>query len=235
METTGDSLTVCTDPTATVTLTSPNATSSELTLNEQGCWTGTALAAGNYSAAAIDTCGETSQTAIVAPAAADTEAAHPAAKAAGILPFIAPFIGSETLMRYETSWDMDMRDASGIVGLRGGVKVPLGNDFSLVPALGIQHRTSVNEGNVYPDEGVNIDLGVEKYLTENFFIGAGVGLWDVDDSDYREESVFINIGGGLSESLEWFAEARGIDSENVDGHDGFGDNKAYNAGVRFLF
>ncbi|MGH1543685.1 MAG: hypothetical protein ACRBHB_25010 [Arenicella sp.] len=229
----GDSMTVCSDPGSKVTLTGPDGVAKELTLDEKGCWTGTELPAGDYAANSVGECGVADSSAVIAaPAVA---AAVLPAKKSGLIPFIAPFVGTETLMRYETMWAMDMRDASGLVGLRGGVKVPLGKDFYLVPALGIMNRTSINEGIDYPDNGVSLDLGVEKYVTNSIFIGAGFGMWDVDDSDFREESFFINAGGTVTKSTEWFVEARGIDSDNPDGKDGFSDNHAYNAGIRFLF
>ena len=229
----GDSMTVCSTPGTTVTMTEPNATQRELPLDANGCWTGAALAAGNYSFTATDECGITSQSASIA--AAPIAAAPIAKKAAGIIPFIAPFIGTETLMRYETRWEMDMRDSSGLVGLRAGAKFPIAKSLYLVPAVGIFSRTSVNEGIDFPEEGASIDLGIEKYVSETFFVGAGVGIWNVDDSEFDQESFFINAGGDISKSTEWFVEARGIESDNVDGKDGFSDNHAYNAGVRFKF
>lgn len=225
----GDSMTVCSDPGAKVMLTGPDGASKELPLDSNGCWTGEALAEGSYSLDATAECGVAAATATIAAAVVP-----PAPAPKKFIPFIAPYIGTETLMRYEAHWDMDMRDSSGIVGLRGGFKYALGKDLWLVPQLGIQHRTGVNEGNTYPDEGISLDVGIEKFVTDYFFIGAGIGIWDLDDSDFREESVFVNFGGKITPAMEWFLEARGIDSDS-EVSDSFSDNHLYAAGIRFLF
>lgn len=167
------------------------------------------------------------------PVPAPVVASAPAA--AKVIPFLAPFIGAESLMRYETRWAMDMNDSSGLFGLRGGIKYAIGKGLYLVPALGIFSRTSVNEGIEYPEEGASLDLGIEKYVSKSMFLGAGVGAWNVDDSDYRQSSIFLNAGGDISQATEWFLELRGIDSDNVDGKDGMSDNHAYNAGLRYKF
>ena len=104
----------------------------------------------------------------------------------------------------------------------------------LVPQLGIHHRTGVNEGNEYPDEGISLDIGIEKFVSNYLFIGAGVGIWDLDDSDFRQESIFVNLGGKISPAMEWFLEARGIGSDS-EVSDSFSDNHLYAAGIRFLF
>lgn len=171
-----------------------------------------------------------------APAPAPVPAAAPVIeKASKFIPFIAPFIGSESLQRFEAVWETEVGDSSGIVGLRAGVKYDLGKGWFLVPAVGVFTRTSINDGVDFPEEGASIDLGVEKYVAEKFFVGAGVGAWNIDDSDFRQGSVFINAGGDISKAAEWFVELRGIDSDAANGRDGFSDNKAYNAGVRFKF
>jgi len=170
-----------------------------------------------------------------APVPAPVVAAPVVEKAAKVIPFIAPFIGSESLMRYETRWAMDMDDSSGLVGVRAGVKYAIGKGLYLVPTLGLFTRTSVNDGIDYPEEGASLDLGIEKYVSEKIFVGAGVGAWNIDDSDFRQSSVFLNAGGDINKATEWFLELRGIDSDNVDGKDGYSDNHAYNAGVRFKF
>ncbi len=236
----GNSMLVCTDSWAVVTLTNPDGINRELTLNNNACWVGMDLPPGVYKAQSTGECGSVSEAAIIAQTSArkaiDTLTDS---KKNGVSGFIAPLIGTETLMRYESSWDMDMRDSSGLIGVRLGNKLPLGGSLFLVPVLGFVHRTSVNDGNVYQDEGISLDIGVEKMITKSLFIGAGIGEWNIDDSDNRQESAFLKIGGLItqnlvSQSAEWFIEARGVDSDSA-GYDGINDNHVYIAGYRFLF
>ena len=153
-----------------------------------------------------------------------------------VIPFIAPFIGAESLQRFEERWEEEVGDSSGIIGVRAGVKYAIGKSLYLVPAVGVFTRTSINDGIDFPDEGISLDLGIEKYISKNIFIGAGVGVWNIDDSDFREDSVFVNAGGDITKSTEWFVELRGIDADTLDGtNDGFSDNHAYSAGIRFKF
>lgn len=232
MTATDRSLKVCGDPDASVTLVTPTETD-VLTLDENACWIGNDMPFGFYTATAETECGSSKASAEIAQAVAP--AAAPSSEKRGIVPFIAAIVGSETLMRLETAWQMEKRDTSGLGGIRGGLKIPLSKTLDLVPTVGVMHRTGVNGGNDYPDNSASLDLGIEKSLTRRFFIGAGVGLWSVDDSDFREPSVFVNTGGEITKSLEWFAELRGIDSDNPDGDDGISDNHFYGGGLRFKF
>ena len=62
-----------------------------------------------------------------------------------------------------------------------------------------------------------------------------VNVRDINDSDFRDGSIFINAGGSITPATEWFIEARGIDSDNPDGNDAVDDNRSFNAGIRLLF
>lgn len=230
------SLRVCTDTTSQtqVTLTSPDGINNTLNLDNSGCWFEDKLPAGEYTIKATDSCGETIKTATINQMAAPLDQGE-TLTARQFTPFIAAFIGSETLMRFETSWSMEMRDSSGIAGIRGGLKIPLTQSLAFVPSIGALNRNGINNGNVYPDNTIFTDFGLEANITKNFFLGAGIGLWDANKSDFREESIFINAGGKVTSNSEWFIEARGIDSDNPDGKDGFSDNRTFNAGIRLLF
>lgn len=230
------SLRVCTDNTSDIQLflTGPDGASSGLSIDNSGCWYGDMLEPGDYTVKVTAECGETSETVSIGEANRAVEHDKPLTKKQ-LVAFIAAFAGTETLMRLETAWNMEMRDSSGIAGLRGGLKVPLTRSLTLVPSIGALHRNGVNDGNVYPDETVFADIGLEANISKNFFVGAGVGVWDANDGDFREESIFINASGPITPISEWFVEARGIDSDNPDGNDGFSDNRSFNVGVRLLF
>lgn len=229
----GNSMTICADN-SKVVLTRPDNTSEGLILDNSGCWLGNQLSTGEYTVKASDECGTTVKTVSIGPKAAPlNEDKSPDGEK--LIPFIAAFAGTETLMRLETAWDMEKRDSSGIAGLRAGLKVPLTQSLKFVPSIGVLHRDGVNNGNVYPEDTIFADAGLEANITKNFFVGGGLGVWDINDSDFREPSIFINAGGSITPATQWFVEARGIDSDNPDGKDGFSDNHTFNAGIRLLF
>lgn len=167
-------------------------------------------------------------------AEADAAAAEAARKALALTPFIGLFAGSETRPRYEPAWDMDMKDSSGIVGIRAGLLKPLSVKTSLFGQLSFYDRQGINEFNVYPEDNFALDVGVERKLSERAFIGGGIGAWNIDDSDYRDASIFGHVGGDIGESkFQWFLEGRLFDSDSMT-HDGISDNKMFSAGIRYL-
>ncbi len=181
----------------------------------------------NFSLASVEALPAPAPKPVVAAPAPAPAAAAPKAKKAGIVPFIGLMVGTESLKRYEALWDMDMQDSSGFVGVKVGAKIPVGNGWRLVPALGIINRTGLNEGSVYPETTANIDFGVEKQITKYFFAGAGVGAWNVDESDFREASAFVNVGGAITKRFDWFVEGRHINADD--------SGTAYSGGLRINF
>lgn len=173
-------------------------------------------------------------TPVVAPAA-PVEAA-PAAKAnpLALIPFIGAFAGTETRPRLETRWQMDMRDSSGIVGLRAGLIKPLSEKTRLFGQASYYDRQGINGGNEYPENNFALDFGVERKLSERAFIGGGIGAWNIDDSDFRDTSVFGHVGGDIGKSnFQWILEGRVFDSDS-ENLDSISDNKMFSAGVRYL-
>jgi len=162
-----------------------------------------------------------------APAPKPEPKPEPVVEKPGVVPFIGLMAGTESLERYEPAWDMYKKDSSGFFGIKAGIKIPVAEGLNLVPALGIINRTGLNEGNEYPETTANIDFGVEKQLNEQFFVGGGLGIWNVNESDYREGSAFLTVGGTLTEKTEWFTEGRYIDADE--------SGSALSAGIRFNF
>ena len=148
-------------------------------------------------------------------------------KKKGITPFVSVTVGSESLERFELSWDDFVQDSSGFVGLRAGIKIPVGSGWSLVPAIGVIDRNGINDGNIFPETTFNIDFGVEKQFTKLLFGGVGVGIWNVDESDFREGSAYINGGLTITKNVDWITEARFIDANS--------SGTAVSTGVRFNF
>ena len=170
----------------------------------------------------------------VAAPAAPIVAAPVAKKAASLIPYFGVFAGSETRPRFETAWAMDMKDSSGIAGIRAGLMKSISDKNSVFGQLSYYDRNGINGGNVYPENNFAVDLGVERQLSERAFIGGGIGAWNVDDSEYRDLSLFGHVGGGFGKSnLQWFVEGRVFDSDS-DNHDSISDNKMFSAGIRYL-
>ncbi len=154
--------------------------------------------------------------------------------ALGLVPFIGAFLGSETRARFEPSWQMDMRDASGVVGLKAGLLKKLSEKTSLTGVLSYYDRQGINDGNIYPEDNFAIDIGLERKLSEHAFIGGGIGAWNVDDSDFSDTSVYGLVGGDFGDTnFQWFIEGRVFDSDSQT-LDSFSDNKMFSAGLRYL-
>ena len=163
-----------------------------------------------------------------------TAAPVAAKKALGLVPFFGVFAGTETRARYETSWDMDMRDSSGIAGVRAGLMKAISDKTSMFGQLSYYDRNGINEGNVYPENNLGLDIGLERKLSEKAFIGGGIGAWNIDDSDFRDTSIFGHVGADIGASnFQWFLEGRVFDSDS-EHLDSISDNKMFSAGVRYL-
>lgn len=177
----------------------------------------------------------------VAPVAAPIQEVAPVAEVAPVeaepktlFPYFGVFIGSETRARYEPAWDMDMKDSSGLIGLRAGLMKTLSDKTALFTQLSYIDRNSINVGNVYPEETLFLDVGVERKLSDRAFIGGGIGAANIDESDYRDASVFGHVGGDIGKSnLQWFLEGRLFDSDSPN-HGSISDNKMVSAGFRYL-
>lgn len=222
----GDTLTVCSDEGAALKLVYPSGQTQTLALDGNGCWSGD-LPSGSYSleAEAPGQCGTG-----MARASA-TIAAAPMAPAPelGLIPYIGAFYGTETRMRYEEAWDMDMRDSSGVAGIRAGILSPISETLSLFVQGGYINRNGINEGNIYPEDNLFLDIGLEKSIGGSGFVGGGVGVWNIDDGDFDDGSIFVHGGSNIGKTpLQWFIEGRSF-------FDDIEDNKMLSAGVRYLF
>ncbi len=186
-----------------------------------------------------DACAAPAPVAAVAPAAIEepaeiAPAAESKADPLALVPFIGAFAGTETRPRFETAWEMDMRDSSGVIGVRAGLLKALTAKTSLLGQVSYLERQGVNGGNVYPEENFSIDVGLEHKLSQRAFIGAGIGAWDVDDSDFRDTSLYGIVGGDIGKSnLQWFLEGRVFDSDS-ETLDSISNNRMFSAGIRYL-
>lgn len=161
-------------------------------------------------------------------------AAESKADPLALVPFIGAFVGTETRPRFEPSWDMDMRDSSGVIGVRAGLLKALTAKTSLLGQVSYLERQGVNDGNIFPEENFSIDIGVEHKLSQRAFIGAGIGAWDIDDSDFSDASLYGIVGGDIGKSnLQWFLEGRVFDSDS-ETLDSISNNRMFSAGIRYL-
>jgi hypothetical protein len=168
--------------------------------------------------------------------APESDSLLPPAKDAplGLVPFIGKFVGTETRPRFETNWQMDKRDSSGVIGIRAGLLKALTAKTNLIGQVSYLERQGVNGGNIYPEENFSVDVGVEHQLSQRSFIGAGVGAWDVDDSEFRDATLYGIVGGDIGASnFQWFLEGRVFDSDSQS-LDSISNNRMFSAGVRYL-
>jgi len=169
-----------------------------------------------------------------APVAEPAPAPKPARKALALIPFVGALVGSETRARFEPVWSEDVRDTSGIAGLKAGLMKEVGPRTAVFGQVTAVTRNGINEFNEFPDESFAIDVGVDRYLSEKIFIGGGVGVYDIDESDVREASVFGHVGGDIGKSnFQWLVEGRVFDSDS-ETLDSINDNKLLSVGIRYL-
>lgn len=143
--------------------------------------------------------------------------------------YIAPFIGTETRMRYEPVWAMDMKDSSGVIGIRLGMNKQISENLDWFAQLGYVSREGINEFNVYDKSSFSFDVGIDRYFKNNMFIGAGISAANFEDSDIDGVAFFTHVGGQIGQSnAQWFTEARVFDG-------GASDNNMVSVGIRYHF
>ena len=223
----GDTLTVCSDEGAALKLVYPSGQTQTLVLDGNSCWSGV-LPAGSYSleAEAPEQCGTG-----VARASATIAAAAVASKSV-LIPYIGAFYSTETRLRFEQALNMDMRDSSGVTGIKAGILSPINETLSLFAQGGHISRDGINQGNIYLENNLFLDIGLEKSVGGSGFIGGGIGVWNIDDGDFDDGSIFIHGGSNIGNTpLQWFVEGRSF-------IDDIEDNKVddmVSAGIRYLF
>ena len=170
-----------------------------------------------------------------APVEEVAEVVEEAPAAAGVLPFIAPFIGYEDRVRDECPEDPGEAYGDGhqtqndgaIAGAILGLLKPLNDRTSLLAQLGGAYNfDDSTHSTAFADIGVNHKVG------EKGFVGGGIGIWDINDSDNTDGSFFLQGGVDAFETskgkAQWFAEARALFDEP-------GDNTIFMTGMRFFF
>ena len=107
-----------------------------------------------------------------------------------------------------------MKDSSGIAGVRAGLMKSISDKTSLFTQASYYDRSSINDGNIYPEDNLAIDIGIDRKLSEHAFIGGGIGIWNIDDSDFRDATLFGHVGGDIGASnFQWILEGRVFDSD----------------------
>ncbi len=172
---------------------------------------------------------------VVAPAPVVEAPAEKKANPLALIPFIGAFAGTETRPRFEFAWEQEFRDSSGILGLRAGLLKNISPKTSIFGQVSFYSRQGVNVGNDFPEENFALDVGLEHRLSQRAFIGGGIGIWDIDDSDFSETSLFAHVGGDIGKTnLQWILEGRVFDSDS-ETLDSISNNRAFSAGLRYVF
>ncbi len=239
IEANNEEVTICSDYGSEVELTKADGTTDILSLDDNGCWDGL-LEEGSITASVTnaDECGSASSSAsyIVTrtPLAAAIQAAvatPPAAAKheAGFIPYVSLFAGSETRLRFEPMWQTQNEDDASVFGVNAGFLKPLSGSLSLFTHIGYLDRDGVNTRYVYPNDTIFWDIGIDHKIGKTGFIGAGIGYWNIGDSEYDETSFLVHGGSSIGGSnAQWFVEGR-IFEDNVSS-----DNMT-SAGIRYLF
>ena len=149
-----------------------------------------------------------------------------------ITPFVGIFIASETRDRFEPAWDTEVRDSTGVYGVKAGILLQHNDNISVFGQIGLIDRISINEGNIYPESDWFVDVGIDHKIGERGFIGAGLGIWNIDETEFKDTSLFVHGGSNIgSSNTQWFIEGRLFrdDLNEVN------SNNMVSLGLRFLF
>jgi len=144
--------------------------------------------------------------------------------------FFGPFIGFENRTRDLCNCVDDVD--SGLAGFLGGVRIPAAERSHLLLQAGAAVNLRESKwSTVFADVGMEFDVG------ENGFVGAGVGLWDINDSQMRDTTVFVQGGGHAwdwrQHAVQWFVHGRAfLDSDDVED---LGTDYAILGGLRVMF
>ena len=229
---------ICADSGNEVVITDATGANRTVPLDADGCWTGK-VAPGNMSAAVVNEneCGvaaaDVSHLVVASPPApaAVAVAETPEPEAPGLIPFVAAFAGPETRMRYEPDWDKYYEDDADVFGVKAGLIKPLSDAWSLFGQIGYLDRDGVSDRLVYSDDTIFVDVGIDRNIGKGF-VGAGVGYWNLADSEYDDVSLFLHGGVGLgSSNFQIYGEGRVFGDELDD----IENNNLVTGGVRYLF
>ena len=71
-----------------------------------------------------------------------------------------------------------------------GILSPINDSLSWFAQGGLFHRDGINPNNTYPGDSYFADIGLERKVGISGFIGAGVGVWNLDDRNFDDGSFF---------------------------------------------
>ncbi|GMR24031.1 MAG: hypothetical protein BMS9Abin37_2520 [Acidobacteriota bacterium] len=74
------------------------------------------------------------------------------------------------------------------------------------------------------------DVGIDK-MWESGFLGGGVGIWDINNSDTRDGTIFVHGGFNINPKLQFYLEGRLF----MDMLDMIDNNYVYMGGIRYFF
>ena len=145
-----------------------------------------------------------------------------------VWPLLAPMAG--IARRWRPNPDRD--ETAPMVGAAGGVMFPLARDtFAPFVQLGALANTRTGD-----ESTLFADVGADFLFDNGAFLGAGVGVWDINLSDTREASLFVHggvdTGWRLSGNpVQWFIEGR-VFPAHLDMTD---NNYVGLTGIRIIF
>lgn len=146
-----------------------------------------------------------------------------------LLPFFTLFGGNERRWRAAPAGNDDpdfLFDRSApLVGGTVGIMYPTSERFAIFGQGGVAANLRDSENtSLFADFGVNL-------LLDGGYFGGGVGVWDFNNSDTVDGSIFVHGGFDLSERLQLNIEGRLF----MDMLDMIHDNYVYLAGIRYFW
>lgn len=89
-----------------------------------------------------------------------------------------------------------------VVTPTGGVIIPTSDKFGILAQLGVEINTRDSD-----NSSLFADVGAQFFM-DGGFIGAGVGIWDINHGLTRTGTIFAHGGVDVTHRIQWFIEGR---------------------------
>jgi len=149
----------------------------------------------------------------------------------GIMPFFTIFAGNERRWRAQTEAATANEEfihdrSAALLGGTFGIAYPFADQGAQVFGQ-VGFAANLRDGE---NSSLFADIGVDKNFEKGFF-GGGVGIWDINNSDTTDGTIFLHGGYNLSDNLQLNLEGRlFMDMLNM-----INNNFMYMGGIRYFF
>ncbi|MEP7118915.1 MAG: hypothetical protein ABI880_15095, partial [Acidobacteriota bacterium] len=148
--------------------------------------------------------------------------------------FIDALFGKERRVRPVDDSELEYAQCTPLFGVKVGVAKRYGNNWELESAVGVA-LSLVDKDEKVREHELFVDLAVNKYMANGFFLGTGVSLWDLTRTDTFTPAWLVHAGVPLNHGsrvpLYFLIEGRVF----LDHADDISSNYQFWGGLRLRF